>query len=133
MLDTVSWELFEAVMGCLDESMPPSSSSTHGGAAASSASLHGEDGEGDGSNTDKCNGNVDGSSSGGSGGLNPAETSKTEDVAALSERIVLEMAEIFSPKELHVMALAHLPAYTGERSAFWLFRPNDKIERGHDE
>ncbi|CAM9213167.1 unnamed protein product [Laminaria digitata] len=79
-------------MGCLDESMPPSSSSTHGGAAASSASLHGEDGEGD---TDKCNGN---------------------DVAALSERLVLEMAEIFSPKELHVMALAHLPAYTGERA-----------------
>lgn len=109
-LDPVSWELFEGVMACLDESTLPSSSSTHGG-AASSPSPHGEGG--DGSHTDKCNGNTDGGSSG-SGGI-PAEIPKAEEVAVLSERLVLEMAEIFSPKELHVMALAHLPAYSGDR------------------
>lgn len=38
-----------------------------------------------------------------------------EDVAALSERVLSEMAEIFSPKELHIMSLEHLHAYSGGR------------------
>ena len=92
--------------------MPSSSRSTHGG-AASSPSLHGDNGDGDGSNTDKCTGNVNGGSSGRSG--IPSELVKAAEIAVLSERLVLEMAEIFSPKELHVMALAHLPAYSGDR------------------
>lgn len=99
-------------MGCLDESVPCSSSSTHGG-ATSSPSLHGDNGDGDGSNADKCTGNVNGGSSGRNG--IPSKLMKAAEIAVLSERLVLEMAEIFSPKELHVMALAHLPAYSGDR------------------
>lgn len=114
-------------MGCLDESMPPSPSSTHNG-AVSSPSLHGEDGDGHGNNIDKYNGNVNGS--GGSGEI-PAEMPKATEVAVLSERLVLQMAEIFSPKELHVMALAHLPAYTSDRLTSWLFVQGNTY-RGHN-
>lgn len=113
-------------MGCLDESMPSSSSSTPGG-AASSLLLHGEDGDRDDSNTETNAGNVDDSSSGNNG--TPAELMEAAEVAVLSERLVLEMAEIFSPKELHVMALAHLPAYSGDRLASWLVVRGTRAQR----
>lgn len=38
-----------------------------------------------------------------------------EEMAALAEKLALELAEIFSPKELHIMALEHLHAYGEKR------------------
>ncbi|CAM9146830.1 unnamed protein product [Pylaiella littoralis] len=78
-------------MGCLEHSSSSSSSSGSGGekklAAASTAAAKAE--------------------------TPPPELA--EEVAALSEKLALEMAEIFSPKELHIMALEHLHAYSEER------------------
>lgn len=40
---------------------------------------------------------------------------QAEEIATLAEKLALELAEIFSPKELHIMALEHLHAYSETR------------------
>eukprot|EP00903_Cladosiphon_okamuranus_P007765 g7520.t1 len=90
VLDSVSWELFGLVMGCLKHS---TASSRIGGNGSSTAS--------DG---DKLSTAAVGS---------PPQAAET---AALAEKLALELAEIFSPKELHIMALEHLHAYSERRT-----------------
>ncbi|CAN0380002.1 unnamed protein product, partial [Ectocarpus sp. 8 AP-2014] len=91
VLDTVSWEAFGLVVGCLER-------------FATSASSN---------NSGSITGTFEKSS-------DEAETLTTsrdaDDCASLSERLALAMAEIFSPKELHLMALEHLHAYTKART-----------------
>lgn len=51
----------------------------------------------------------------------------SEIVAALAEKLALELAEIFNPKELHIMVLEHLHAYSKKRQGLFvasrLYRP----------
>ncbi|CBJ33291.1 hypothetical protein Esi_0455_0005 [Ectocarpus siliculosus] len=91
VLDTVSWEAFGLVVGCLERfatSPSPNSSGSVTGTFEKSS--------------------------------DEAETLTTsrdaDDCAALSEGLALAMAEIFSPKELHLMTLEHLHAYTKART-----------------
>ncbi|CAM9459673.1 unnamed protein product [Ectocarpus sp. 12 AP-2014] len=91
VLDTVSWEAFGLVVGCLER-------------FATSASSN---------NSGSITGTFEKSS-------DEAQTLTTsrdvDECAALSERLALAMAEIFSPKELHLMTLEHLHAYTKART-----------------
>ncbi|CAN0446800.1 unnamed protein product, partial [Ectocarpus sp. 8 AP-2014] len=94
VLDTVSWEAFGLVVGCLER-------------FATSAIINSSN------NSGRITDTFEKSS-------DEAETLTTsrdaDDCAALSERLALAMAEIFSPKELHLMTLEHLHAYTKART-----------------
>ncbi|CAM9473937.1 unnamed protein product [Ectocarpus fasciculatus] len=88
VLDTVSWEAFGLVVGCLERfATSPSSGSSGSVTGTIEKSSHEE------------------------------ETSHdADDCAALAEGLALALAEIFSPKELHLMTLEHLHAYTKART-----------------
>ena len=88
VLDSVSWEILGLLLGSLEESSSPSS-------------LNGSDIDPESPFPAFRDGRVG--------------SRRVSREATLSERLVLEMAEIFSPKELHVIALEHLHAYSGER------------------
>lgn len=85
VLDSVSWEVFGLVMGCLEQATT----------SLGSARSRGGNGE----------------QSSGAAEAPP----QAAEIAALSEKLALELAEIFSPKEVHIMALEHLHAYGEER------------------
>ncbi|CAM9810162.1 unnamed protein product, partial [Scytosiphon promiscuus] len=92
VLDSVSWEFFGLVMDCLEQPVGSVSSAIDGG--------------------------------GGSGISNGSKSPPVEEdplqraerVSALSEKLALTMAEIFSPKELHIIALEHLHVYKKDRT-----------------
>eukprot|EP00752_Nemacystus_decipiens_P002905 g2703.t1 len=91
VLDSVSWELFGLVMGCLEQSTASSRIRESG----SSTIINGDELSSAAANTQR---------------------QAADEIAALAEELALELAEIFSPKELHIMALEHLHAYGEKRT-----------------
>lgn len=90
VLDSVSWELFGLVMGCLEQSTTSSRIGRNGSSSSSSV------------NGDMLSAAAD-------------TPRQAEEIAALAEKLALGLAETFSPKELHIMALEHLHAYSEKR------------------
>lgn len=102
VLDSVSWEILGLVLGCLEQSV----TFTPGRKDGVTGSLF-PHGSGNNSNGNKNEGCYQATME--------RVPNAEEEVAVLSERLALEMAEMFSPKELHIMALEHLHAYSGNR------------------
>lgn len=99
VLDSVSWEAFGLVMGCLEQSVTTSSRPVGNGSSSSEKKV---------TVTATATAAAEAEE-------DSPRPPLVEEVAALSEKLALEMAEIFSPKELHIMALEHLHAYSEER------------------
>lgn len=98
VLDEVSWEFFGLVMDCLEHPVTSHDLSIGGSGGGGLRSSNGQK----------------------SPAVTEAASHQGERVSTFCEQLALQMAEVFSPKELHMIAMEHLRVYDRTRRAFFV-------------